>query len=159
VDDALRFWITVPFVTAAVTAIVPLLIPTFRWSRALQRDLTILRDLPEGVERNLLQEYVVFQARRIRQYRTMIHPLIKFLGWVAPAAAANFLLAAIISGGELEPGSWILFAGVIVDALYAVPATFAGVLLGGGRAGEWDENQDTAAARANAGAASEKEPR
>lgn len=71
----------VPLFTAAALALIPLLIPSFRWNRELARDIQLWKDMPPGNERDLLGGWIEEQATRVREYRELIPLYDKALGW------------------------------------------------------------------------------
>lgn len=71
----------VPLFTAAALALIPLLIPTFRWNRQISRDVQLWKDMPAGEEKDLLEVWITEQATRIREYREYIPLHDKVIGW------------------------------------------------------------------------------
>jgi len=119
-----EWFLGVPIITAAALALIPLLIPTFRWSRQLGRDVQLWKDMPAGEEKDLLEGWINDQATRLREYREFIPLHDKVLGW-AQFVLFTFLIIAVSSDfrGAVEGVALIfpsapLWSNVILGALF-----------------------------------------
>lgn len=124
--DDYRFWLSLPIVTAALTALVPLAVPTHRWSRALSRDVQIWSSMPEGRERELIGTSIDFQARRIREYRTEIPGFLKAAGWGSTAALLAALISALLFGTDVNGIEWTIVGLAIISVIVFLPVALWG---------------------------------
>jgi hypothetical protein len=125
VDDY-RFWLSLPIVTAALTALVPLAVPTHRWSKSLARDVEIFASMPDGREREELHMSIDAQARRIREYRTEIPPFLRMAGWVSSIALLAALSSALLFGTDVNGLEWTLVGLSILGVIVFLPVALWG---------------------------------
>ena len=126
--DDYRFWLSLPIVTAALTALVPLAVPTHRWSRSLNRDVQIWSSMPAGREREEVATSIDFQARRIREYRTEIPGFLKVAGWASTAALLAALISALLFGTDVNGIEWTLVAIALLCVIVFLPVSLWGWL-------------------------------
>ncbi|WP_146084401.1 hypothetical protein [Rathayibacter sp. AY1C1] len=81
--DAILPLLSIPLFTATVVALVPIAIPTIRWNRRLKNELAVLKDLPEGEQKDRFERRVVEQAKRLNDYHELIPVHEKILTWVS----------------------------------------------------------------------------
>lgn len=134
-DDA-RFWISLPIVSVALAALIPFAVPTFRWSKTLQRDVQIWKDFPPGDERAALEEWITFQARRLRHYRSALRYPWMVAAWGFTLLCTAAVILSLIFGLRVEGSDWILLLLVAFDAVFFIPLALAGRVIFGWRAGD-----------------------
>ena len=126
--DDYRFWLSLPIVTAALTALVPLAVPTHRWSKALGRDVEIWTHMPAGRERDAIEASIDFQAKRIREYRTLVPSWLKNVGWLSTAALLAALISALVFGTDVNGIDWALVGIATIAMIVFLPVALWGWL-------------------------------
>ncbi|AZZ51426.1 hypothetical protein [Rathayibacter festucae] len=102
-------WLITPAVVATILfGVLPYYDAGTRWTRRIKSDITIASGLPDGHEKEMLEQSVVEQAERLRVYRKAFTPGSLVLKWLVLtfAAATTGLLIAyppINSGDEEYP--------------------------------------------------------
>ncbi|KAA9154752.1 hypothetical protein F6B41_12310 [Microbacterium lushaniae] len=119
-QPAIQWLLTPALITGGLFALAQLYDPPTRWSRRLKSDIAIMGGLPEGPERRVWQEWIEWQAMRLREYR------LAFVGWThfwkwAGLLALGLILFGVIAYPPLnKPGEPVMWG----------PADY-GIMLGG----------------------------
>lgn len=98
-------WVLTPaLITGALFALARAYDPPTRWARRLKSDITITAGLPEGPERRVWQEWVNWQATRLREYRLAFTGWTQFFKWAGLAFICVTVIGSILYPPINKPG-------------------------------------------------------
>jgi hypothetical protein len=103
-------WVLTPALfTGALLGLARLYDPPTRWARRLKSDIAIMSGLPEGPEKRVWQEWVEWQAMRLREYRLAFVGWTHFWKWAALAFLGLVIFGLIIYPPINKPGEPIMW--------------------------------------------------
>ncbi|MWV58221.1 hypothetical protein [Rathayibacter sp. VKM Ac-2754] len=121
--------LSIPLFTAAVVALVPIAIPTIRWNRRLKNELAVLKDLPDGEQKDRFERRIVAQAKRLNDYHELIPIHEKVLTWVSVPVFVGLTTITALQWdafGEFSILDNLLTALVILIGFAATLGAFTG---------------------------------
>jgi hypothetical protein len=128
-QPAIQWLLTPTLITGALFAVARLYDPPTRWARRLKSDIAIMGGLPEGPEKRVWQEWVEWQATRLREYRLAFVGWTHFWKWAALAFICVAVFGFVLYPPVNEPGeppTWGLFdygmmaLGLLSIAVYVI---------------------------------------